>query len=336
MANKYDPILGDYREDDGGAASVVWGGITGTLSDQTDLLTALNLKAPLISPTFATSITGSFLTASEMLITNGSKQIVSAPVATYPSLTELTYVKGVTSAIQTQLNAKQASITGSDTRVLFFDGANNPAGDPFFRWEKTNNVLYLGAENDTGKLWGVDATTADTNGGILDFTAGFGLGTGNGGNINIRTGRGGDTGNGGSYVAIAANGGDTSGNGGDITFLAGEALGGDSDGGDTYFHVGAGTGAGLNGTFRFANYLGTEGILDFDLITTVNRIFTFNDSAGGVVVADGNAPGTAGTLAGGVPTFTDYYGGNTNALGDPTAWIDVNIGGTTYKIPLYQ
>lgn len=68
--------------------------------------TQLNAKAPTTSPTFATSITGSYLTASEILITDGSKNIVSAPVATYPSLTELTYVKGVTSAIQTQLNAK--------------------------------------------------------------------------------------------------------------------------------------------------------------------------------------------------------------------------------------
>lgn len=73
------------------------------------LQSTIDAKAPLTSPTFATSITGSYLTASEMLITDGSKNIVSAPVATYPSLTELTYLKGVTSAIQTQLNAKQAT-----------------------------------------------------------------------------------------------------------------------------------------------------------------------------------------------------------------------------------
>src|SRR3990167_6726222 len=51
------------------------------------------------------------LTASEIVITDASKNLVSAAVATYPSLTELTYVKGVTSAIQTQLNAKQGTIT---------------------------------------------------------------------------------------------------------------------------------------------------------------------------------------------------------------------------------
>ena len=62
--------------------------------------------APSTAPTFATSITGSYLTASEILITDANKKIVSAAVATYPSLTELTYVKGVTSAIQTQMNLK--------------------------------------------------------------------------------------------------------------------------------------------------------------------------------------------------------------------------------------
>jgi hypothetical protein len=37
--------------------------------------------------------------------------------ATYPNLTELSYVKGVTSALQTQLNGKQATITGGATTI---------------------------------------------------------------------------------------------------------------------------------------------------------------------------------------------------------------------------
>jgi len=41
--------------------------------------------------------------------------ITSLTTATYPSLTELSYVKGVTSAIQTQLNAKQNSLFLSKT-----------------------------------------------------------------------------------------------------------------------------------------------------------------------------------------------------------------------------
>lgn len=77
------------------------------------LQTQINAKAPSTSPTFATSVTGSYLTASEVLITDASKNVVSAPVATYPSLTEFSYVKGVTSSIQTQLNAKGAGTVTS-------------------------------------------------------------------------------------------------------------------------------------------------------------------------------------------------------------------------------
>ena len=46
---------------------------------------------------------------------NSATTISSLALATYPSLTELSYVKGVTSAIQTQLNAKQATITLTTT-----------------------------------------------------------------------------------------------------------------------------------------------------------------------------------------------------------------------------
>ena len=60
------------------------------------------------------------LTASEIVVSNASGDLASAAVATYPSLTELTYVKGVTSAIQTQLNAKAplASPTFTGTVTL--------------------------------------------------------------------------------------------------------------------------------------------------------------------------------------------------------------------------
>lgn len=45
-------------------------------------------------------------TASTIASFDSSKNVVSLPTATYPSLAELAYVKGVTSAIQTQLNSK--------------------------------------------------------------------------------------------------------------------------------------------------------------------------------------------------------------------------------------
>ena len=53
------------------------------------------------------------LTASQLVATDASKNLQSLDVATYPSLTELSYVKGVTSAIQTQLDSKLSSAVTS-------------------------------------------------------------------------------------------------------------------------------------------------------------------------------------------------------------------------------
>jgi hypothetical protein len=52
------------------------------------------------------ALTGSG-TANEIAYFTAARVLSSLPVATYPSLTELSYVKGVTSSIQTQLNGKQ-------------------------------------------------------------------------------------------------------------------------------------------------------------------------------------------------------------------------------------
>ena len=60
----------------------------------------------------------SSLTASEIVITDASKNLVSAAVATYPSLTELTYVKGVTSALQTQLGLKAPLASPTFTGIV--------------------------------------------------------------------------------------------------------------------------------------------------------------------------------------------------------------------------
>ncbi len=159
---------------------------TGTLAVALDtgyvipLQTTLDALAPKTSPTFATSITGSYLTASEILITDASKNIVSAPVATYPSLTELSYVKGVTSAIQTQLNAKQATITFG-TGVQTALGVNiGSAGAPVLFNGAGGTPSSLTGTNITGTASGLTAgavtnatlTTALTvNGGTLTLTA---------------------------------------------------------------------------------------------------------------------------------------------------------------------
>lgn len=48
---------------------------------------------------------------------DGSKNVISLSTETYPSLTELSYVKGLTSAIQTQINSKQNTLTNPVTGV---------------------------------------------------------------------------------------------------------------------------------------------------------------------------------------------------------------------------
>jgi len=83
-----------------------WGSITGTLSSQTDLQTALNLKAPLASPTFTGTITTP-LTASRALVTGASSELAASAV----TATQLGYLGTTTSDVQTQLDAKQARST---------------------------------------------------------------------------------------------------------------------------------------------------------------------------------------------------------------------------------
>lgn len=76
----------------GGGGSSTWGGITGTLSDQTDLQTVLNAKAPAAGPTF----TGTVVLPS------------TTSIGTVTNV-EIGYLSGVTSSIQTQLGGKAAS-----------------------------------------------------------------------------------------------------------------------------------------------------------------------------------------------------------------------------------
>lgn len=75
-------------------------------------------------------------TASLILSTDASKNIKGLPLATYPSLAELAFVKGVTSAIQTQLNAKkgvilsffpQTRFSPADSATYYFSNSPNPS-----------------------------------------------------------------------------------------------------------------------------------------------------------------------------------------------------------------
>lgn len=92
--------------------SAIWGGITGTLSNQTDLNSALAGKQGTITGG-ATSITSADLTASRALTSDASGKVAVSAVTS----TELGYLDGVTSNIQTQLSGKQNTITGAATTI---------------------------------------------------------------------------------------------------------------------------------------------------------------------------------------------------------------------------
>lgn len=101
----------------GTASSVAWTGITGiptpvsTLTGTNTGDQDLSLLAPKSSPTFTGTVTSpavilSSETASTIASFDASKNVKSLSTATYPSLTELAYAKGITSAVQTQIDNK--------------------------------------------------------------------------------------------------------------------------------------------------------------------------------------------------------------------------------------
>lgn len=89
------------------------------------------------------------LTASQLLATDASKNLQSLTTATYPSLTEISYVKGVTSGIQSQLNAKVDSVSGS--APISSSGGTTP----------TISISQSGAATD-GYLSSTDWNTFDS------------------------------------------------------------------------------------------------------------------------------------------------------------------------------
>ncbi len=85
----------------------------GFLDATSSIQTQLNLLAPLASPTFTGTITTP-LTASFAVVSNASSQLGVSTT----TLTELSYVHGVTSAIQTQMDLKAAKASPTFTGTV--------------------------------------------------------------------------------------------------------------------------------------------------------------------------------------------------------------------------
>lgn len=101
-----------------------WDGALGTLAANSGvLLDDSNNMSGVGTLGLSGPITDTSQTASRAVVTNGSK----AYIASATTATELGYVHGVTSAIQTQLDSKQATITGGATTIASSDLATSKA-----------------------------------------------------------------------------------------------------------------------------------------------------------------------------------------------------------------
>ena len=102
--------------------------------------------------------------------------IASLPTATYPSLTELSYVKGVTSAIQTQLNTK---LSANQTITLSGDvsGSGSTGITTAIGNNKVTNAMLAGSIDLTTKVTGVLPVANGGTNGATTSAARNGLGT---------------------------------------------------------------------------------------------------------------------------------------------------------------
>jgi len=173
--------------------------ITTALSGYLTAATAASTYATIASPTFTgTATTPAIIvsseTASRVAILDASKNIKSADTATYPSLAELAYVKGLTSAIQTQLNTKVYAVQcGAAIQAVVSDSTNYHMGIAVAATLNTTAALRRFKFPDAGTLktvsWNLFQTvngsgatvtlylrneTAGTDAAIGTFTSNFG------------------------------------------------------------------------------------------------------------------------------------------------------------------
>lgn len=200
------------------------------------------------------------LTASELTATDASKNLQSLGVATYPSLAEIAYVKGVTSAIQTQLNTKVTgpALAVTDNSVARFDGTTGTL-------VKSSALLLTDGPGAAvlGATAGTSITVTAPNAAVSSLQAGS--------NINLNAGFGDGSGAGGE---IGLYGGQSAtGLGGNVILSGGTNTSG-SAGGDVIAITGLGS---TRGNFKIqGDYTATLSITAL----AANRAYTFPDAAG--------------------------------------------------------
>ena len=112
---------------------------------------AVDSSGNVITTTGGGGVTGTG-TTNELTYWTSSSAIGSLTTATYPSLTELSRVKGVTSAIQTQINAKFTLPSLTSGSVLFSNGSTISQNNANLFWDNTNGRLGIGTTSPSLSL----------------------------------------------------------------------------------------------------------------------------------------------------------------------------------------
>jgi hypothetical protein len=126
------------------------------------------------------ALTGSG-TANEIAYFTAARVLASLPTATYPSLTELSYVKGVTSAIQTQINGKFTTPSGTTAQYVRGDGslATFPTL-PLIYKDLNNQTAVTGVTTNTKVVGVLIPANTITVGAIVEIKARMTKPAGNG------------------------------------------------------------------------------------------------------------------------------------------------------------
>lgn len=117
------------------------------------------------------------LTASELIATDASKNLVSLPIATYPSPTEIAYVKGVTSSIHTQLWWKASSTldnlgtTAINTSLVSDTDNTDDLGSTLKKWANLFVTTIGATATRVTKWWFTDLEVTNAIAGSITGNA---------------------------------------------------------------------------------------------------------------------------------------------------------------------
>jgi len=235
--------------------------------------TTAGLSIPYASTTMVSATTASTTNLIVSGLNAASCDVKASPAGVLSCGTDATGGGGTPGGSDTQIQFNNTGAFAGDP-LLTFDGASMFVGDQAAYKLRVGNNNIRAVGDTTDQQAGM---TFQNNNFYFDYNI-VPQPTDNGGNLTFEANRGGAT----------------SGHAGGVSFIGGDAQGGDSNGGSLTYKVGTKTGSGVNGRFVYTPKGGTtvNGILDFDSLTTSDKIFTFPDLSGTLCLFNVNCAAT--------------------------------------------